>query len=156
MNWMLDVKTIIKDYLYDNWEASSPIGKDDISWTLGLEESNKTSTDSQVNIDEEVEPRGSRTFVVSGVYRVEQGVKITIFKKPTGYSSTTVAACETIINNIKTEIDRILNAGRYDITSINWVDLGDWENLTIREEEPIVYKTRQTIICIYYIVETLV
>jgi len=79
---------------------------------------------------------------------------LTVLLRPIRYDETTVDAAEATFRKMKKEVNRILNAGRYNVNEIQEVELTAWETLTDRNVEPVVFSARQVLKCKYYITET--
>jgi len=147
---LLNVISLLKTYLYDTWTETDP-AKGDIEWTTAYSESEKTKAYPQVNVDELPVIRSIRTYVTKGIYKIEHEVLITLFMRPDNNTDTVIDAAETTFLNMKTEIDLILDAGRYSVTGIRVVEGQGWNNLTDREAKGrIIFKASQTVKCIYY------
>lgn len=150
---MIDVVSALKTYIDTEWTETDP-AKANLKWALSYSEFDRIKTFPQIAINEIREVRPIQTFVVDGVYRVEHNVMLSVLLRPTKYDDTTVDAAETTFKNMKAEINRILNAGRYNVNEVSKVDLSSWETVTDRDAEPVVFEARQVLKCTYFITET--
>lgn len=147
---MLDVITLLKNYLYAAWTETDP-AETDIEWTMGYSEFDKIKAYPQINIDEITIVRSIKTYITKNIYRIDHEVLITIFMRPDNNTDTVIDAAETTFRKMKTEIDKILDAGRYSVTGVRVVEGEGWTNETDREARGrIVFRASQIVKCIYY------
>lgn len=147
---MLNVINLLKTHIYDSWSETDP-PKENIEWTSSYSESEKSKAYPQINIDQIPEVRSRKTFVTEGVYRVEEEVLVTVMVRPDNNIDAIIDAAETTFRKMKTEVDKILNAGRYSIAGVRKVDGEGWINKTDREiKGRIVFKASQIVKLTYY------
>lgn len=149
---MLNVCSLIKDKLYTDWTETDPpkTGTGAVKYAvLGLG-FDFNALYPQILLDEITEGVSIK-FITNTVQRVTHAIRITIFVRPVNYMPAILTAAELTFLNMKKEINRILEAGRYTITGINWTDLTEWRPMTMRGEEPIVLVASIIVRATYYI-----
>ena len=148
---LLDIITLVKDYLYAQWTETDPpkTGTGAVIYALGHSEFDKLKAYPQIKI-QELPGRVTHTYITADTYRVEHEVLLTVYIRPVNYTDTVLDAAEVTFRKCKTEVDNILKAGRHSLTGVISVDLTGWEEVTVEENEPIVFVATQVIRCVYY------
>jgi len=147
---VIDVANTISLYLQSNWVESNP-GTVDLAFTTLYPGFNPHKGYPQISIDEILDSKVTATFVTNGVYRVDHEILVTVTAKPLHFTNTAIDATEVTFRNVMTEIDRILNEGRYSVSDINHVTLTGWKWEVDREAQIVVFIGKQLLRCTYYI-----
>ena len=104
------------------------------------------------------------TWVTRGVYKVEHRLRITIYLKLIRYDLDTVAAARIVWFDLKEKINQVLSKNKFNISGIINIDLfGGWDDersIAVGRgikvvSEPIIWKSKQELTCIYYTVQDL-
>jgi len=150
---MKDVASIIKNFLEANWTEDTP-GTIDIKWAF--DEYNPNDPSLQILLENMPD---KKTFITRNYYRIEHSCKISIFVRPVNYLPTTIETYKVTFNNMKTEIDRILNVNRFGLSPIYSVTPEGWRDIDFEVgrdskgktgKEPITFIAEQVIRTIYY------
>lgn len=150
---MKDIASIIKNFLEANWTEDTP-GTISIKWAF--DEYNQNDPSLQILLENMTD---KKTFITRNYLRVEHPIKISIFVRPVNYLPATIATYKTTFNNMKTEIDRILNGNRFLVSGLYSVAPGSWKDIDFQVgrdatgktgREPIVFQSETIITAVYY------
>jgi len=146
----MDVANVIQSLLENNWNLSN------ITPIYRQLEFDPKSPALQILL--EVFPART-TWVISGMYKVEHRLRITLYKKLIHYAIDDIEAYKTEWFSVKAEIDRILRENKFSVEGINNIILGTWEDSipSMRvgrgskgTREPIIWTSTQIPIIVYY------
>ena len=151
----MDVASLIYNCLVDNLTSTIPI-------TFKKDEFDPKNPSLQVLI--ETFPERS-TWVTRGIYRVEQRIRISIYQKLIRYNPSNIPNYKTIWFSLKDNINSILTENKFNLVGIVNLDLvGGWDDedtIAVGRgvktvTEPIIWRSRQDINCVYYITKNLI
>ena len=149
----MDVATLIYNCLKDNITTEDVIFK--------FDEFDTKSPALQVLLENYPE---RSTWVTRGVYRIEHRIRISIYLKLIRYDLVTVADARSKWFTLKAEINEILAKNKFNISGVINLDLpGGWDDensIAVGRgvksiTEPIIWKSKQEISCLYYTVQEL-
>ena len=168
----MDVATLIGGLLQSNWELENVSIDDNITTiyidlpklSFRYDEFDPKSPELQILIENY--PARS-TWIIGGFYRIEHGVRISLYQKliqyrpiqVNGYSFNAMDVYRKIWYSVKHEIDRILIKYKYTVENIISITNGIWTDIlpTIAvgrgiktTSKPIVWRTEQVITTLYY------
>jgi hypothetical protein len=146
---MIDIIALLKTHIYSNWTESDP-PQADLKFTEKKLGFNPVNPSIQILIDELPYQKIEKRFISTDLYAIRHPVLITVYLRLPNPSDASVTTFQTRLRNMLTEIDRLLNSGKFIVNSIKSVDLTSWEETTDRDEDPIVFVAVQVVWCNYY------
>ena len=174
----MDVAKKIGDLLQSQWSLTN------VTMDCGCETINVTVPNMTIKYDE-FDPKSPllqillenfparSTWIISGMYKMEHRVRITIYQKLIQYQPLSFTLCSEIScidvyraiwYAVKQEIDKILIKNKFNVSELNNLILGTWTDRlptialgrgTKTTKEPIVWTSELDITTIYYQNETL-
>lgn len=176
-----DPLAALKDYLEAQWGDNEPAIADyynacshtwhNTLFTIHLDEFDANALEPQMLL--ETFP-AKMTFPAPGLVKKEQRIKITVFVRPKLYDATTIEAARALFIGMKTRFDELVASGRFSMyqtysgtggsTTQYIADIapGEWDDgeTVIRgfdvkaSDEPIQFRSSQTILAVYYLTTT--
>lgn len=143
---MLDIATLIKDSLTTNWDLEIPSSS---TLFIALDEFDPKNPMFQVLLELNSD---TKTRMVDGINLVEQRCKLTVYIRPKNFDVSTVSSTRTILINVQTEIDRILE--NFALTGVIDVELSGWSKISIdtgKGTKRGMMNCEETVSCQYYV-----
>lgn len=147
---MIDLATVLKTLLYEEWLEDDP-AKADVAFTLDEFDPNQCYPQILLR-----NTKDSQTWVTAQLYRCEQEALISIYLRPVNYMETTIDATKTSFENVKAEIVKIISSN--SLANVSHIEFSGWTDEpkghgfdTEVTDEPIEFKSKIIVKITYFL-----